>query len=270
MKEVVIAATLALLAAGGPAAATQIDFADEEFEDVAHRELFSSLRPYADQAPDLYSEGADFYEANFRLVTGRLTLNDIAGNPNAYVYIGYFGPGETPTLESLISKAIETYDERENYMWPKKSIVGERTPYREFCLRVFPEILYTNYIILGVNLNEAAFVDLHSQLPPIILVRKSAEDAAREYFGVSDVGFVQYIWGSKIYGYEYSDGERNIIIPFVYHGSYADVERIYTREEVDANIEEFTQRDEAVDDYMRGAYKTFWDMYSQTKKPSAE
>lgn len=250
----------------GQARGTQIDFTDEEFEDVAYHELYSMIGPFTETAPNKYCEGKSFYEANFRLVPGRITFYDIAGNPNAYVYVGYFGPGETPTLEGLISKSMETYDERENYISPKKPIVGERTPYREFCLRVFPELLYTNYIILGVNVNEAAFIDARSGVPPIILARKSAEDAAREYFGVEGVEFVRYIWGSKVYGYEYSDGERSVIIPFVFHGSYVDEEHIYTREEVDANVEEFRRRDEAVDDYMKGAYKNFWDRWQKRKE----
>lgn len=264
----VIAITLA--AAVGVTPATQIDFTDEEFEEVAYHELYSLLRPHAEQAPNRFSEGADYYEAHFRLIPGRITLNDISGNPNAYVYIGYFGAGETPTLEELISKSAETYSERDDYIWPKKPLVGGRIPYREFCLRVFPELLYTNFIILGVNVTEAAFIEQHSGLPPIILAQESAEDAAREYFDADDVEFVQYIWGSKVYGYEYSDGEKNIMIPFVYQGSYADVEHIYTREEVDANIDEFKIRDEAVDGYMRDVYKNFWDGYYRNKKAAIE
>ncbi len=266
-KYLIIAAVLVVAAA---APATQIDFTDEEFEDVAYNELYSLIAPFTETAPNRYCEGKSFYAANFRLVPGRITFYDVVGSLNAYAYIGYFGPGDTPTLEGLISKAIEKYDERENYISPMEPVPGERIPYREFCLRVFPELLYTNYIILGVNVNEAAFIDVRHELPPIIMKQKRAEDAAAEYFGADEVEFVRYIWGSKVYGYEYSDGESSVIIPFVYRGNYVDVEHVYTREEVNRNIEEFKKRDEAVDDDMKAAYKIFWDRYARTDKPSSE
>ncbi len=102
------------------------------------------------------------------------------------------------------------------------------------------------------------------------MCQKRAEDAARKYFGVENVEYVRYIWGSKVNGYEYSDGENSVIVPFVFPGSYVDVEHIYTREEVNRDIEDFKKRDEELYDYMRGAYKNFWDRYYRSKKASVE
>jgi hypothetical protein len=131
--------------------------------------------------------------------------------------------------------------------------------YREFCKKHFPELLYTNYIILGVNLEEAAYEYLRDTLPHNILHQKHAEDMAMGYFGTKNVSFVRYIWGSKINGYEYTDGNNNIVIPFDIHNRYFYPKRVFTREEIDSNINDFAVRDENLDRYMRGAYKNFWD-----------
>lgn len=240
--------------------ATQIDFNDEQFEDAAYHELYSLIGPLTETAPNRYCEGKSFYESNFRLVPGRITLYDVTGNPNAYVYIGYFGDGETPTIAGLVSKSIETYYERKKIPEITMRAADPTAAYREFCQNVFPELLYTNYIILGVNLREAAYEYIRHTLPKIILDQKAAEDKAKAYLGKGSVRFIRYIWGSKINGYEYSDGEKNVVIPFDVRRQCVDVERVYTREEIDANIETFRERDEKMDSDMRKAYKKFWDL----------
>jgi hypothetical protein len=253
---VVSAASLVYVAA---ATATQIDFTDEEFEDAAYHELYSLIGTFTETAPNRYCEGKSFYESKFRLVQGRITFYDISGNPNAYVYIGYFGPGETPTIDDIITKSIITYEERRKIPEITMGALDATAAYREFCQGVFPELLYTSYIILGVNREEAAYEYARSTLPKIVLWQKAAEDKAIEYFGNENVEFIGYIWGSKVNGYEYSDGERNIIIPFDMGKNRILLDPVYTREEIDANINEFKTRDGEVDRYMREAYKRFWD-----------
>ncbi len=220
------------------AAATQIDFTDDQFEKVAYKILLNQVRVNTRFNPQIYDKGIDYYEGKFRLMPGKILLEDIKGEPSAYIYMGYFGGGETPTAEDFVVKSVSRNDEVWSYL---SDITYDPQAYKRFFESVFPEYIYTNSVILGVNTADAAYFESRSEIPHIIQNQKGAETLAKEYFDAEEITLVRYIWGlnSKITGYEFTDGRNRIIVPFDINKKQLSNDNILTREEIDRDIDSY-------------------------------
>jgi hypothetical protein len=233
---------LCVVALGAVTAAAWADgnvgFTDEQFEKVAYKILLNHVEPNTRCNPQIYGKSTDYYEAKFRLMPGRILLHDIKGEPSAYIYMGYFGEGKTPTVEDVVAKSISRHDEFWSYL---SNMTYDPQGYKRFFESTFPEYIYTSSIILGVNAADAAYFESRSDIPHIIQNQKGAEDLAKGYFNSEDITLVRYIWGlsSKINGYEFSNGQNRIIVPFDIHTRRLFIDSIYTREEIDRDIDSY-------------------------------
>lgn len=167
-----------------------------------------------------------------RLINDQIPLYTVDRYVAAYLYIAYAFPGPLPTFEDIVSGALESYDAREEYY---ASI--DRPDWREFYKETFPYDISCAFEIVGVN-EKWPSSEGSVGIPRIILNRKKAERAARDYYGTDKFSFVRYIYCSRLMGYEYTNGEKNIIIPF-HRSGVVDSEKVMPRDEIDMRIEEY-------------------------------
>ncbi len=238
IKYIVTVAAVAAGAAGAARADAKVDYTDEQFEKVAAKVLLSQVKVNTRFNPQIYTKGPEYYAEKFRLMPGRLQLYGIDGAPSAYIYMGYFGEGETPTVEDIVAKSLSRHDELWNYL---SNMTYDPPGYKSFFESVFPEYNYTNSVILGVNTADEAYFEGRSEIPDIVQNQKGAEDLAKRYFDSENITLVRYIWGlsSKINGYEFSNGRNSIIVPFDINTRRLSKDIIYTREEIDRDIDSY-------------------------------
>jgi hypothetical protein len=235
MKRLLCVVALVALAAGANA---EVEFTEEQFEKVAAKVLLNQVQVNTRFNPQIYDKGPEYYADKFRLMPGRLLLCGIDGEPSAYIYMGYFGDGDTPTVEDVVAKSVSYHDE----IWAYLSTMSyDPQGYKHFFETTFPEYIYTGSIILGINADDAAYFESRCEIPHIIQNQKTAEDRAKEYLRSEEIALVRYIWSlrSKINGYEFTDGKSNIIVPFDINLRSFSEDEVYKREEVDLNIEQY-------------------------------
>lgn len=181
---------------------------------------------------DLEGIYAKIKESDIRLLDGRIPLYDIDGDVAAYIYLAYFGPGPLPTIDEAVNKAREVSDDR------KEVIRNQETS--GVSLYEFDE----QYFPYG-NLCASALIGISKKcntrrggrgLPYIIISQKEAEDAARVFYGSSDFELVRYLLlGTAVYGYEFTDGNKNIIVPLDALSGRVHAYNILDREEIKAD-----------------------------------
>jgi len=232
----VLAAALLLAAAGAARASAEVDFTDEQFEKVAAKVLFNQVKVNTRFNPQIYDRGPEYYAEKFRLMPGRILLCGIDGEPSAYIYLGYFGEGKTPTVEDVVAKSVSHHDEIWDYL---STMSYDPQGYKHFFESTFPEYIYTSSTILGVNAVDAAYFESRCEIPHIIQNQKTAEDRAKGYFRSEEIVLVRYLWSlrSEINGYEFTDGKSNIIVPFDIDSKRFPEDKVYTREEIDLDID---------------------------------
>lgn len=174
-------------------------------------------------------------EFDVRLLDGQIPLYTIDGEVSAYIYIAYVIPGPLPTIEEITAGAKKISDDRDSFIREK-----ERTgsSLRDFYFNYFPYGNYCVFALYGVNEHCTSGIE-HQGLPKILYSLKKAEDAARRYYGHNDFEYVRFIFSSKTQGYEFTDGRVNIIVPTYWRSGEIYGEDILTRDEVDADIENF-------------------------------
>lgn len=175
-----------------------------------------------------------------RLVEGQLPLYTIEGDVAAYIYIAYVVPGPLPTLEDIVGNAragMEVYADfdESHFRAEPFDLIGafaERYPYEFTCV----------HAIVGVN-EEWPYGEYCAHVPTIILRRPAGEDAARNYYGSDGFKFVRYIYCSNLQGYEFTDGETDIVVPVDRFGT-VDEDLIKTRADIDTRLEEYIRKTE--------------------------
>lgn len=174
-------------------------------------------------------------EFDVRLLNGQIPLYTIDGEVAAYIYIAYVVPGPLPSIEEIITKAKKISGARDDFMRNR-----ERTgaSLREFYREHFPYGNNCVFALYGVNEHCTSAIKKQG-LPKIIYSLKKAEDAARDYYGSNEFEYVKFIFCSKKQGYEFTNGRQNIIIPTYWRSGTVDPQDIVTRDEVDANIEDY-------------------------------
>jgi len=171
-----------------------------------------------------------------RLVPGQIPMCTIEGDVAAYLYIAYAIPGPLPTLEEIILRARDSYEFVREYL---NSV--DRPDWHEFFKETYPYEITCAYEFVGVT-EKWPDTEGSCGIPAIITKQKGAEDAARKYYGSSDIELVRYIYCSRLNGYEFSDGHENIIVPFNIMKREVDGAGIIKRVDVNADLDEYIQR----------------------------
>jgi hypothetical protein len=181
---------------------------------------------------DLEGSNAKINESDIRLLDGRIPLYGIDGDVVAYIYLAYFGPGPLPTIDEVVNKAREVSDGR------KEAIRNQETSdfsVRDFDAQYFPYGYLCAYALIGIN-EKCTTRRGNRGLPYIIISQKEAEDAARAYYGSYDFELVRYLLlTTAVYGYEFTDGGRNIIVPLDTLSGHVHAYNILDREEIKAD-----------------------------------
>jgi hypothetical protein len=181
---------------------------------------------------DPYILEAKLTERDIRLLAGRIPLYDIDGGVAAYIYLAYFGRGPLPTIDEIVKKAREVSDDR------KEVIRNEKThgfSLYDFDEQNFPYANLCASALIGIS-KECDKRDGWHGLPYIITHQKEAEDAACVYFGTSGFELVKYLFlTTSVYGYEFTDGSKNIIVPLDLRSGRVHDYNILDREEIEAD-----------------------------------
>lgn len=236
MRRLICIIALAALAAGvGAAGAMKSDPANyyldpEEIRPIVQDELEFLLPSWIGKDHLLLPPTA----SGVRLVEGQIPLYTVRGDVTAYVYIAYTGKEPVPTLEEIEREAwiaVRVYELADlGGMFALnvdlKRLLEEHYPYEVTCA----------YGIVGIN-DLWPYGEYCAGIPQIIIFWPKAENAARIYFGSSDVEFVRYIYCSALQGYEYSYAGENIIVP--YDRGKVDGTGIIKRTELEKKADEY-------------------------------
>jgi len=238
MKEVAIAAVLALLAVAGPAAATSLKsdpdnyYLDpDEIRPIVRDDLETIIMLNAGGENTKFSDVEEF---DVRLIPGQLPMYTIDGQLGGYLYIAYAIPGPVPTFEQIINSASENYDEIYEYIWS----VSREEPGRVFWSRTCPYKWTCVYKFVGTTRYWVESLASCS-IPEILIYHRGAEDVAREYYGSDDFQFVRYIYCSILNGYEFTNGRENIIVPYDTLKNWIYPDEVKSMAEVAAEIDKY-------------------------------
>jgi len=170
-----------------------------------------------------------------RLIPRQIPLYTIDGHVAAYLYIAYAVPGPLPTFEEITASAREAYPAIKEYIWS----MDRKENRSEFYGRVFPYRITCAYEIVGVT-EQWPRGPSTCGIPEMIMYRREAEDAAREFYGADDYEFVRYVYCSKLNGYEFTKAGENILVPFDTLTKEVLTDGVVRMSEVERNIVEYT------------------------------
>lgn len=181
---------------------------------------------------DPEGSNAKINESDVRLLDGRIPLYGIDGDVVAYIYLAYFGPRPLPTIDEVVNKAREVSNGR------KEALRNQETSgvsLYEFDEQYFPYGNLCAHALIGISEKCITRRD-NLGLPYIIISQKEAEDAACVFYGSSDFELVRYLsLGTAVYGYEFTDGGRNIIVPLDTFTGHVHAYNILDPEEIKAD-----------------------------------
>lgn len=170
---------------------------------------------------------------DLRLLEGQVPFYSFDGEVVAYLYIGYKGAEPLPTIDEVLSKARAIGEDRDRFL---KEIPHK--PLSDYYTQYFPFGDTCGHDMDAVNENVAMGYS-RSGIPGFIYHQYKAEDAARAYYGSDDFEFVRYLLAPTTSGYEFTNGRENIVVPFDMLSGRVSADSILTREEIDANIDEY-------------------------------